>query len=984
MRRLFTGLMAAGVMMGAALAAPAFAAAPAAPTSAASSAKLPDIPYTRFTLPNGLTVVVSEDHKAPVVAVAVWYHVGSAREPAGKSGYAHLFEHLMFERSGHHEGEYFAPFEKVGAIGMNGTTDTDRTNYFETVPTSALDMALWMESDRMGWLLDGLKTDEVDQQRGVVQNEKRQGENQPLGIVGQDIEAHAYPENHPYHHDTIGSMKDLNAASLNDFRHWFKSYYGPNNATLVLVGDITPAQAKAKVKKYFGNIPPGPPVAKLKPWTFPRSKSTHSTIYRHVPQVHLFREWNTPAYRTHDDEMLDLAAWVLGGSKTSRLYQRLVYQDKLADNVSVDQRSAELGSGLWLNVDIKKGVDPSKGKAAVSDVWKKFLHEGPTADELERAKTTTRAGFVRRLERVGGFGGKAVLLASGQVYNDDPGAWRKSLENHMQATPDEVRAAARKWLSKGDYTLIVKPVPKGKQQTTADEDVAGGLGPAPNKPKPVAPAKPKTPLHAVKSDVDRSKGVPEVNEFPGLTFPNIQHATLDNGIKVTLARRKTVPLVEMSLQFDSGYASDQGHKLGRANFTMSMLQQGTRDLDSVDIAKRKQRLGANISTRCGLDACAATLSALADKLDPSLKLLSNVVQHPAFRDADIARIRGKWIAGIAQEKNRPVTMAVRVLPPLIYGKGYPYAMPLTGSGTTDSVKALTRDDMQRFMRDYIRPDNVRILVAGDIGMDQLVAKLNKVFGQWQKPDASMPQQKMSKVTPPDHDRVFLMNRPGALQSVIFAGVVAPSAKAPNRLAIQIMNGTFGGTFTSRLNMDLRQSKHWAYGAHSMIISTVGPGAFMMYAPVQTDKTAPSIKAMVEQAKAVVGDKPPSNEEIAKIKDQRIHALPGQYQTNGAVLGALESMALYDRPDDYVTTLKPRIKGLSDAAVHKAAKEVIQPGHFTWVIVGDLDKVGKSVRALDLGPVEVLDANGKPAKADSTGKPSQAGTISKPAPAASSR
>ncbi|HET7663413.1 MAG TPA: pitrilysin family protein, partial [Rhodanobacteraceae bacterium] len=672
------------------------------------------------------------------VAVAVWYHVGSAREPVGKSGYAHLFEHLMFESSGHHKGEYFSPFEKVGAIGMNGTTDTDRTNYFETVPKSALDMALWMESDRMGWLLDGLTQASVNQQRGVVQNEKRQDENQPLGIVGQVIEAHAYPANHPYHHDTIGSMKDLNAASLEDFRHWFKTYYGPSNATLVMVGDITPAEAKAKALKYFGAIPPGPPVPKLQPWAFPRDTSTRGVIHRHVPQVHLIREWNTPAYRSHDDEVLNLAAWVLGGSKTSRLYQRLVYQDKLADSVSVNEYSGELASQFRLNVTVKQGVDPAKVEAAIADVWKTFLKEGPTADELERAKTMMRAGYVRRLERVGGFSGKAVLLASGQVYDNDPGAWRKGLETMMKATPADVLAVSKKWLSKGDYTLTVMPTAKGKSPTTVEQALATGLGPAPGKPEPVMP--PKHDWHTVASDVDRSKGVPEVTHFPALTFPNIQHATLDNGIKVTLAQRSDVPLVEMSLQFKSGYASDQGHKLGRANFTMRMLQEGTQDLDSVQIAKRKQRLGVDISTGCGLDACTATLDSLADKLDPSLKLLADVVQHPAFREADVSRIRGQWLAGIAQEKNRPVTMAVRVLPPLLYGKGHPYAMPLTGSGTTASVKALTRADMQSFMRDYIRPDNVRILVAGDIGMDKLLPELNKVFGQWQAPATPVPQQ----------------------------------------------------------------------------------------------------------------------------------------------------------------------------------------------------------------------------------------------------
>jgi predicted Zn-dependent peptidase len=932
-------------------------AAPAAAGSAAAAA-LPDIPFTRFTLPNGLTVVVSEDHKAPVVAVAMWYHVGSAREPTGKSGYAHLFEHLMFERSGHHDGNYFEPFEKAGATGMNGTTANDRTNYFETVPTTALDMALWMESDRMGWLLDGLGQDEVNQQRGVVQNEKRQDENQPYGLrVQENIEAHAYPLNHPYHHDTIGSMKDLNAASLDDFKTWFRTYYGAANATLVLVGDITPAEAKAKALKYFGEIPSGPPVAKLQPWTFPRSSSTRGSMRMDVPQVHLYREWNTPHGGTEADNLLSLAATILGGGKTSRLYQRLVYQDKLADDVSASQDTGELGSQFNLEVDVKKGADLARVEAAVADVWKAFLKDGPTADELQRAKTGFRAGYVRRLEKVGGFSGKATLLAASQVYQGDPGAWRKDLAAMMAATSGQVRDAARQWLGKGDYTLTVSPLAKGEKASTADVAETGGLGPAPGAPAPKPAA--KHDWRTVKSDVDRSKGVPAVTTFPDLGFPTLQHAKLDNGIEVTLAERHDVPLVQAELLFDAGYAADQGRKLGTSSFTMAMLHEGTTDLDSIEIAKRKQRLGSYIMTGCGLDYCNMTLNALADQMVPSLQLMADIARNPAFRAADIERLRGRWLSDIEQEKARPITMALRVLPPLLYGKGHAYAIPFTGSGTTASIKSLTATDMRGFMSDFIRPDNVRILVAGDTTLAKLVPELNAAFGHWKAPAGAIPKKNIAKVDYPGHARVFLMDRPGSLQSVILAGEVAPSTMAPNNLEIGTMNGAFGGSFTSRLNMNLREGKHWAYGAFSFLQNAVGQRPFMIYAPVQTDKTAPSISEALKEAQAVVGPKPLTSAEIRKIKDGDVRAMPGEYQTVGAVLDAMEGIALYHRPDDYVQTLKSRIEGQSDASVRAAAGEVIKPAELTWVIVGDLGKIGPSVRALKLGPVEVLDADGQP-------------------------
>lgn len=451
--------------------------AAAGPATAATDSV--DIPFTRFTLPNGLTVVVSEDHKAPVVAVSVWYHVGSADEPKGKTGFAHLFEHLMFQGSENHKDEFFRPFELAGATDQNGTTWFDRTNYFETVPTTALDMTLWMESDRMGHLLGAIGQKELDEQRGVVQNEKRQGENQPYGRVDERITANAFPANHPYHHDTIGSMKDLDAASLADVKQWFGSYYGAANVTVALVGDITPEVAKAKMLEYFGDIPPGPPVARQQPWTAPRTESTRDTMKDHVAQTRIYREWNVPAAGDADETELELAAAVLGGGKTSRLYERLVYRDKLADSVSVDVQPFALASQFVLTVDVKQGVDPARVEAAVADEWRRFLETGPTADELARVKVTTRAGFIRGLERVNG---KATILAEGQVYRGDPAAYKTDLARVESATPASVLAAAKKWIARGDYTLTVSPAPADADFSAEDEMEQPGRAAIPGRP----------------------------------------------------------------------------------------------------------------------------------------------------------------------------------------------------------------------------------------------------------------------------------------------------------------------------------------------------------------------------------------------------------------------------------------------------------------------------------------------------------------------
>ena len=924
--------------------------------SAPAAHGMPDIGYTRFTLPNGLTVVVHEDHKAPVVAVSIWYHIGSADEPKGKTGFAHLFEHLMFSGSEHHKGTYFQPFELAGATDMNGTTWFDRTNYFETVPTTALDMALWMESDRMGHLLGAIGQKELDTQRGVVQNEKRQGENRPYGRVDENILANTYPANHPYQHDTIGSMADLNAASLDDVKSWFHANYGAANTTLVLAGDITVAEARAKALKYFGDIPAGKPVARQQPWITPLAKSTRGVQHDHVAQPRIYRTWVVPQLGSDAAIQLDLASTVLGGGKTSRLYQRLVYQDKLVDDVSASIAPFALASQFQIQADVKQGVDPAKVEAAIADELKKFLASGPTADELDRAKVGNRAQFVRGLEKVGGFGGKAVILAEGQVYRGNPGAYKLDLARADAATPASVKAAADQWLSKGDYLLTVLPAGKGFDPAAEDKAVKP-LGDAAGKPQPKLPA-----VHeysVAKSAVDRDKGVPEVDAFPSLSFPKLERGKLKNGIEVILAQRHTIPVTQVQLLFDAGYAADQGGKLGTASFTSRLMNESTTKMDSVAVAEARQRLGAITSVGCGLDSCSASLNALNDQLKPSLALFADIVRNPAFKSADVERVRGQWLADIAQEKTQPVGLALRTLPPLLYGADHAYGIPFTGSGSEASIKSLTADDLRVFQHDWLRPDNVKILVAGDTTLDKIIPELDAAFGDWKAPATAIPHKNIAKVAAQARPRVFLIDRPDAPQSLIMAGLLAPSTRAPDNLAIQAANGAFGGTFTSRLNMNLREDKRWAYGAQSFLMDAQGQRPMLFYAPVQTDKTAPSAEEVLKEARAVIGDKPLTAAEIAKIKDQRIRALPGSYETTSAVLGAMNGIVEYGRPDDYVQTLKPKLEAITQAEAEAAIRQIVQPGAMTWVIVGDLKQIEAPVRALSLGEVQVIDADGRP-------------------------
>jgi len=883
------------------------------------------IPYEKFILDNGLTVIVHTDRKAPIVAVNVWYHVGSKNERPGKTGFAHLFEHLMFQGSEHYNDEYFKPFEEVGATSQNGTTSFDRTNYFQNVPTTALDMALWMESDRMGHLLGVIDQARLDEQRGVVQNEKRQGENKPYGRVWETVFRASYPAGHPYGWLPIGSMEDLNAATLDDVREWFGTYYGAANAVLVLAGDIDVATARDKVQKYFGDIAPGPALTRPGVWVAARSESTREVMYDQVAQPRIYQFWNTSQVGTADDELLTLAGEVLGGGKTSRLYERLVYREQIADSVSASQSGMEIGGIFGVIANVKSGVEPSRIETLIAEELRRFIADGPTEAELERARTSIRSGFIRGLERIGGFGGKADVLASCEVFEGDPGCYERSLSVIERATPAEVRAAAQRWLSRGDYTLTVLPQP---------------------------------PYHGSPSGgVDRKAGVPVTSEFPDTAFPELERARLANGIPVVIARRPAVPVVQMSLVFDAGYAADQGRKPGSASFTMSMLDEGTKKLDSLAIARRADELGASVSAGSSLDSSFVTLSALSERLDASMALLADVTRNPEFPQAEIDRVKKQWIAGIAQEKTVPDAVALRLLPPLIYGEGHPYAIPLTGSGTEASIAALTREDLQSFHRDWIRPDNLTIVVAGDASSEQVLPLLEKHFGDWRPPTAARPTKTMPSATRPDTTRVYLIDRPGAQQSNIIVGQVTAPSSAPDALQMATMNQIIGGSFTSRVNLNLREDKHWTYGARSSLPEARGERPWLLTAPVQTDKTAEAALEIQREIREYVGNRPATSAEIETVKNRDVRALPGRFETNAAVTSAVTDMIVFARPDDYVVTLKDRIEAQTDESVRAAARTTLQPAQMTWVIVGDLAKIEQPIRALSLGEVQVLDADG---------------------------
>lgn len=908
----------------------------------------PLIAFAKFRLDNGLTVVVHEDRKAPVVAVSIWYHVGSADEPAGKTGFAHLFEHLMFSASENHRDSYFKPFERVGATDMNGTTSFDRTNYFETVPNTALDLALWMESDRMGHLLGAIGQHELDTQRGVVQNEKRQGENRPYGRVWETLLRHAFPANHPYQHTTIGSTADLEAASLGDVRQWFRDYYGAANVTLVLAGDITPALAREKAQLHFGDIPAGPPVQRPAPWIAPRLISTRGVQFDRVPQRRILRQWNVPGLGHADAPLLEIAARVLGGGVTSRLHQRLIRHAAFVDEVSVGLSPFVLAGMFVLSANIRDDVDLADVEAAIDDEWSAFLAEGPDGDELLRAKTTLRFDFIRGLEKVGGLAGKAAILAEGQVYRDDPGAYRIELARSEAATTATVLAAARRWIAQGDHTLVVAPE-QSEAATAANEH---GLPVAADKPAAIGGD--ETIYATGKHSIDRSRGAPRVERFPELRFPNVQRAHLNNGIEVILAERHEIPLTQLRLQFNAGLAADRGRGSGTAKFATSMLAEGTRTRDSLELARERQRLGARLGADSGLDTCSVSLAAMNSGLACALDLLAGIVREPAFREADIERLRGQWLAGIRRERSDPSALGLRVLPPLLYGAGHAYGRPFSGLGTEASLATMKDADLFAFHRDFVRPDNAAIFVVGDTTLETVVPLLDATLGDWLAQAAAGPAISLEPISGLETPRVCLIDRAGAPQSQIFAARLTSPTSAPDHLATQLANAVFGGTFTSRLNMNLREDKRWSYGARSTLADALGQRPLLISASVQADRTADAIGETIAELSAICGNHPPTASEIDKVKTQRVRALPGSYETMGSVLSALAGNRLFGRGDDYVPSLKRRIEATGQDEIVAAARRLFEPRACTWLIVGDLSRIEAPIRALGIGEVSTLD------------------------------
>lgn len=884
-----------------------------------------NIDYEKFVLPNGLTLLVHEDHKAPIVAVNVWYHVGSKNEKPGKSGFAHLFEHLMFNGSENFKDDYFQAIERIGGTDVNGTTNTDRTNYFQNVPVAALDKLLFLESDRMGHFKGVISQELLDEQRGVVQNEKRQGENQPYGQQWNYLTKAMYPKGHPYSWTVIGEMEDLNAATVEDVKEWFESYYGPNNAVIAIAGDITPEEAHKKVLKYFGDIPAGPTIERQERNIPEHPTDTYQVYEDRVPEARVVYTWNSPEFGSKEDLHFDLISAILSSGKNSRLYKNLVYENQIASSAGAYQASSEIASRFIAQANVKPGVDIEKVKTEMLSEINKFIAEGPTEAELKRVKAEYFADFIKGMERIGGFGGISDILASNETYHGDADYYKKKLQFVENATVEDLQATAQKWLKKGKHTLIAKPFPE---------------------------------YSITETSVDRSS-LPAVAEAKPSKFPDVQRSTLKNGMEIVLAKREGVPTIVMDLMFDAGYKTDYLASPGTASLAMNLLDEGTENLNSLEISEKLQLLGADLYTSSDMDFSTVSLRTLKPSLEGSLELFSDVVLNSSFPQKEFDRLKTDQLNDIKREKSQPFTMALRVMNKYLYGEDHPYSGPQTGSGYEETVEKLTREDVVNFYNTWLKPNNATLVVTGDIEMDQLKDHLEKSLGKWKK--GEVPQVSFTKPKTDTKNTLYLMDRPESQQSVIIAGHLTDKYGENPEYAVEQMVNILGGEFTSRINMNLREDKHWAYGAGGFVMGTKEERPFLVYAPVQTDKSAESVTELRKELAEFVTTRPATAEEVEKVKTNQVLALPGQWETNAAVNASLRNMVKYDLPDDYYKTYDAEIRNLSAEDIQKVSKKMVDPEKVNWFIIGDRAKIADKLDELDFDEIIEIDVDGNPVK-----------------------
>jgi zinc protease len=980
------------------------------------NAVLPSIKFTQFTLPNGLNVILHEDHSTPIVAVNVWYHVGSKNEVPGRTGFAHLFEHMMFQGSLHHDDDYFVPLQEAGAT-LNGSTNTDRTNYWEVVPSNFLELALWLESDRMGYLLDALTEAKLSNQRDVVKNEKRQNyDNRPYGLVGAKIAELMYPTNHPYHWLTIGSLDDITAASREDISDFFRRYYTPNNASLVIAGDINPSEARFLAEKYFGPLKRGPEVTRPNPPRAVLDKEIRYKMEDRVSLPRLYMVWHSEPQFSSNDAPLDTLAFVLAGGKGSRLYRSLVYDKQIAQEVSAFNGAREIAGQFQIVVTAKPGVKLEDLEQAVDAEVAKLKTEPPTTEEIERAYNAREASFTYGLQTVGGFGGKSDQLNQYATFLKQPGYFQTDLARYRSVTPADVMRVANSYLTDKRLVLTVTPRQRGKttgdaapasptgamaspsQQTGTTTGAAattpntrpGTVTPPPSTGMPAgvdtptrteADATPPAGATPPASAAQRSGGKakvqtkdtsqlgglylqPKPKPDPLFKLPKIERRKLSNGLEVLIVEQHEVPVVNMNLIVKTGSAADPQDRAGLANFTSALIDEGTKTRSSLDISNQLAAIGARLRAESGFDSSGLNLLTLTKHLDQALDIYSDVITNPTFPASEFEMQRKQRLAGLLQRRDNANAIAASVYASLLYGHNHPYGH--SAGGDEQSLRAVMQDDVRHFYETYYRPNNATLIVAGDVQPTTLIPKLEHAFAGWKRGEVPT----VNIATPPARDKetLYIVDKPGAAQSVLMIGQVGLPRSTPDYFPLLVMNTMLGGQFTSRVNLNLREDKGYTYGARTAFEYRRGAGPFVATAGVQTAVTKESVFEFMKELRGIRGERPITEAELEYSKQAIIRGFPRNFETPEQISNRLSDLVLYNLPDDYFNNYLANIRAVKLDDVNRVATRYLDPSRMAILVVGDRKVIEAGLRSLtDIGQtITFLDPEGRLSNESNTG------------------
>lgn len=884
---------------------------------AANALLLPDIDFLKQTLPNGLDVIVRRQPALPLVALNLWYHVGSKNEERRQRGFAHLFEHLMFEGSEHYPGDFFKPLQRLGA-GINGSTSSDRTNYFVDLPSAHLELAAAMESDRMANLLPALSDEKLRIQKDVVKNEYRQNyANRPYGQAWRLLSEALYPPEHPYSWLTIGVMEDVEAATRDDVESFFRRFYVPANASLAIVGDVDPDDAFALAERYFGPIPGGARAAR--PWTPAPTPQAPRELVLHdrVELDRLYLAWPTAPHFTDDDAHLGLAADVLSRGRASRLYRRLVVDEQIAQDEAAYQSGRELAGSFGAVVTLRPGRDPARARAVVAEELADLATRGPTPEELERARNARVASFIYALDNIGGFGGLADRLNAYNIYLGDPARLRSELDRYLAATVDHVRAAVARFLA--DSPAVALTV-RGRAPATTLPPLDRSLRPAP------APARP-------------------------FRAPRPECLRLACGAALWVIPRRELPMVVGSAVVRAGATADGPDQAGLAGLAAALLDEGTTRRSSHQIALEAERLGTSLSTGAGWDGTYVQLQCLTPHLDASLDLAADVLLNPSFPESEFSRLHAQTLAALRAERDSAEALAHRALIHALYGPTHPYRH--TTDGTESTVARLAIDHLRAFHARHVRPAATAWIVAGDVAPDDLARRLDALLAPW-SPGAPSPAPAPEAPARATGPRILLVDRPGAPQAVARVGHVGIPRAEPDHDALQLWNQVLGGQFTSRLNAKLREEKGFTYGVRSHFDARRGPGPFTIGASLQADRLAEALADVHSEVSALLAERPPTAAELDDARRALVEGQARHFETPGALVSRYAALFLHDLPIDEYIRLPERLAAVDTGDMLDAARRHVHPESFTYAIVADADQVQPALESLAWSSVERLD------------------------------